>query len=67
MPASAGFCRGPVQLSVVSTQAILSGKDYAVNMVTDVAIEEDAHVQLYADCLRSILKIFGILMLSALP
>lgn len=33
------------QVSFASTQAILSGDQYAFNMVTELAIEEDAHVR----------------------
>ncbi|HEV8051469.1 MAG TPA: Fe-S cluster assembly protein SufD [Parachlamydiaceae bacterium] len=33
------------QISIVSTQTVLSGGNYAFNMVADISIEEDAHVR----------------------
>lgn len=32
------------EISIVSTQAVLSGDHYAFNMVTEISIEDDAHV-----------------------
>ncbi len=45
MPRLQAFIGAQSQLSLVSTQAVLSGDSYAINMVADIAIEEDAHVQ----------------------
>lgn len=44
MPRAQIFVGMQSEVSVVSTQAVLSGEKYAFNMVTEIAIEEDAHV-----------------------
>lgn len=33
------------EISIVSTQAVLSGESYGFNMVADISIEDDAHVR----------------------
>jgi len=43
MPRMQAFIGAQSQMTVVSTQAVLSGAGYAVNMVADVSIEDDAH------------------------
>jgi len=44
MPRIQVFAGVQSELSLVSTQAVISGENYTFNMVTDIAIEEDAHV-----------------------
>lgn len=68
MPRLHVFAGSQSQLSIVSTQAHLSGKEYAMNMTADFAIEEDAHVRYtqiacgapeeiwHFDALRAVLK-----------
>jgi len=68
MPRVQVFAGTQSELSIVSTQAVLSGDKYAFNMVTDIAIEEDAHVHYtqaakrlgdkiwHFDALRAVLK-----------
>lgn len=46
MPRVQVFVGAQSQLSLASTQAVLSGEGYATNLVVDMAIEEDAHVKM---------------------
>lgn len=45
MPRLQGFIGSQSEISFVSTQAVLSGTKYAFNMVSDIAIEDEAHVR----------------------
>lgn len=45
MPRIQGFVGAQSQVAVISTQAVLSGTNYGINMLVDMAVEEDAHVQ----------------------
>lgn len=45
LPRLQTFVGSQSQLGIVSTQAVLSGLNYAFNMVSDIAVEEDAHVR----------------------
>jgi len=45
MPRLQVFVGAQSQLALVSTQAVLSGENYAINMLSDIAIEDDAHVR----------------------
>jgi Fe-S cluster assembly protein SufD len=45
MPRFQAFIGSQAEASFVSTHAVLSGSSYAINTVTDIAIEEDGHVQ----------------------
>lgn len=46
MPRLQVFAGSHSELSLVSTQAVLAGGNFTMNMVTDLAIEEDAHVKM---------------------
>lgn len=39
------FAGSQSQLALVSTNAVLTGQNYAINFLADIAIEEDAHVK----------------------
>lgn len=45
MPRVQLFIGSQSQLSLISTQAVLSGKNFTINMVSDLALEEEAHVK----------------------
>lgn len=44
LPRLQAFVGAQSQLSLVSTQGLLSGDKYGINMLVDIAIEEDAHL-----------------------
>jgi len=44
-PRLQAFVGSQSQLSLVSTLAVLSGQQYAINMFTDLALEDEAHVK----------------------